>query len=79
MSVNGRAYEVGTVVFVNNTTNIVVIMFGIVIALCVGAAMAFITMKHVRRKKKGENRYCVWNSLQEDVLSSTSTFTSTLK
>nr|XP_046198940.1 macrophage-stimulating protein receptor-like [Oncorhynchus gorbuscha] len=54
VSVNGRAYEVGTVVFVNNTTNIVFIMFGIVIALCVGAAMAFITMKHVRRKKKAK-------------------------
>uniref|UniRef100_A0A4W5KI84 Macrophage-stimulating protein receptor n=1 Tax=Hucho hucho TaxID=62062 RepID=A0A4W5KI84_9TELE len=57
VSVNGRAYEVGTVVLVDNTINIVVIMFGIFLALCVGAVLAFITMKHVRRKKKGENRY----------------------
>uniref|UniRef100_A0A673ZXB5 receptor protein-tyrosine kinase n=1 Tax=Salmo trutta TaxID=8032 RepID=A0A673ZXB5_SALTR len=55
VSVNGHAYEVGTVVFFSNTVNTVGVVMGIFAALCIGAALAFITMKHVRRKKKGEN------------------------
>ncbi|KAK6321728.1 hypothetical protein J4Q44_G00087040 [Coregonus suidteri] len=54
VSVNGRAYKVGTVVFVNNTINTVGIMLGIFTALCVGAALAFIIMKHMRRKKNAK-------------------------
>ncbi|XP_064822944.1 macrophage-stimulating protein receptor-like isoform X2 [Oncorhynchus masou masou] len=52
VSVNGHAYEVGTVVFFSNTVNTVGVVMGIFAALCVGAALAFIAMKHVRRKKK---------------------------
>ena len=58
VSVNGHAYEVGTVVFFSNPVNTVGVVMGIFAALCVGAALAFIAMTHVRRKKKGENRYC---------------------
>ncbi|XP_070965299.1 macrophage-stimulating protein receptor-like [Oncorhynchus clarkii lewisi] len=50
--VNGHAYEVGTVVFFSNPVNTVGVVMGIFAALCVGAALAFISMKHVRRKKK---------------------------
>ncbi|CAB1353380.1 unnamed protein product [Coregonus sp. 'balchen'] len=52
VSVNGRAYEVGTVVFISNTVNTVGVVMGIFAALCFGASLAFIAMKHVMRKKK---------------------------
>ncbi|XP_038863477.1 macrophage-stimulating protein receptor-like [Salvelinus namaycush] len=52
VSVNGHAYEVGTVVFFSNTVNTVGVVMGIFAALCVGAALAFIAMKYVRKKKK---------------------------
>ncbi|XP_035633029.1 macrophage-stimulating protein receptor-like isoform X1 [Oncorhynchus keta] len=52
VSVNGHAYEVGTVVFFSNTVNTVGVVMGIFAALCVGAALTFIAMKHARRKKK---------------------------
>ncbi|XP_036806635.1 macrophage-stimulating protein receptor [Oncorhynchus mykiss] len=52
VSVNGHAYEVGTVVFFSNPVNTVGVVMGIFAALCVGAALAFIAMTHVRRKKK---------------------------
>uniref|UniRef100_A0A4W5PNI1 Macrophage-stimulating protein receptor n=1 Tax=Hucho hucho TaxID=62062 RepID=A0A4W5PNI1_9TELE len=52
VSVNGHAYEVGTVVVFSNTVNTVGVVMGIFAALFVGAALAFIAMKHVRRKKK---------------------------
>ena len=51
---NGVEYNVGRVVLVNHTIVKVGIVLGILAAIGVGAAIAFIFMKHLKTKQKGE-------------------------
>lgn len=53
ISINGEVYDVGVVVRVSNHY-IVGIVLGILVALVAGAVLAFVVMKHLRKKKKGE-------------------------
>ncbi|XP_038152026.1 macrophage-stimulating protein receptor isoform X1 [Cyprinodon tularosa] len=58
ISINGQVHNVGTVVRVNNHY-MVGIVLGILAALVAGAVLAFVVMKHLRKKKKAtmiENR-----------------------
>ncbi|XP_035242619.1 macrophage-stimulating protein receptor [Anguilla anguilla] len=58
ISVNGQVQDVGRVIIVSNHS-MVGIMLGILGALVAGAVLAFIVMKHLRKKKKAslaENR-----------------------
>uniref|UniRef100_A0A672YXR2 Macrophage-stimulating protein receptor n=1 Tax=Sphaeramia orbicularis TaxID=375764 RepID=A0A672YXR2_9TELE len=54
VSVNGKVYNVGTVVLDdgNNNTVIVGIVLGIIAALVVGASLALLVMIHLRKKKR---------------------------
>lgn len=52
ISINGQIHNVGTVVRVNNHY-MVGIVLGILAALVAGAVLAFMVMKHQRKKKKG--------------------------
>uniref|UniRef100_UPI0037E927ED macrophage-stimulating protein receptor-like n=1 Tax=Semicossyphus pulcher TaxID=241346 RepID=UPI0037E927ED len=60
VSVNGKVYDVGTVVNddTNYTTVIVGIVLGILAALVAGAGLALVVMMHLRKKKRAniENR-----------------------
>lgn len=60
VSVNGQIHEVGWVVYVQNET-IAAIVCGIIIALLVGAALAFLVMYTLRKKKK-KGEKCGWKS-----------------
>uniref|UniRef100_A0A3Q3BEF5 Macrophage-stimulating protein receptor n=1 Tax=Kryptolebias marmoratus TaxID=37003 RepID=A0A3Q3BEF5_KRYMA len=51
ISINGQVHHVGTVVRVNNHY-MVGIVLGILAALVAGAVLAFVVMKHLRKKKK---------------------------
>ncbi|KAM7402622.1 hypothetical protein PAMP_017845 [Pampus punctatissimus] len=51
ISINGQVHNVGTVVRVNNHY-MVGIVLGILAALVAGAVLAFVVMKHLRKKKK---------------------------
>ncbi|KAM4581933.1 macrophage-stimulating protein receptor isoform 2-T3 [Fundulus diaphanus] len=51
ISINGHVHNVGTVVRVNNHY-MVGIVLGILAALVAGAVLAFVVMKHLRKKKK---------------------------
>ncbi|XP_035980448.1 macrophage-stimulating protein receptor isoform X2 [Fundulus heteroclitus] len=51
ISINGQVHHVGTVVRVNNHY-MVGIVLGILTALVAGAVLAFVVMKHLRKKKK---------------------------
>lgn len=53
ISINGQVHNVGTVVRVSNHY-MVGIVLGILAALVAGAVLAFVVMKHLRKKKKGE-------------------------
>lgn len=55
ISINGQVHNVGTVVRVSNHY-MVGIVLGILAALVAGAVLAFVVMKHLRKKKKGELR-----------------------
>ncbi|XP_010867222.1 macrophage-stimulating protein receptor [Esox lucius] len=50
--VNGRVYEVGTVVLANNYLTLAFVMLGVVTMSCVGCLVVYIAMKRVKRKKK---------------------------
>ena len=52
ISINGQVHNVGTVVRVSNHY-MVGIVLGILAALVAGAVLAFVFMKHLRKKKKG--------------------------
>ncbi|KAM4613484.1 macrophage-stimulating protein receptor-like [Polymixia lowei] len=54
VSVNGDVHDVGKVVYVNKNNTVVItgIVLGIIAALVLGAALAFIVMTHLRKKKK---------------------------
>ncbi|XP_029007683.1 macrophage-stimulating protein receptor-like [Betta splendens] len=59
VSVNGKVYDVGTVVRSGHNNAVLVgIVLGIVGALVLGAALALLIMKHLRKKKRAnvENR-----------------------
>ncbi|KAL0978630.1 hypothetical protein UPYG_G00173080, partial [Umbra pygmaea] len=51
ISINGQVHNVGAVVLVSNHY-MVGIVLGILVALVVGAVLAFVVMKHLRKKKK---------------------------
>ncbi|XP_040059681.1 macrophage-stimulating protein receptor isoform X3 [Gasterosteus aculeatus] len=51
ISINGQVHDVGTVVRVSNHY-MVGIVLGILAALVAGAVLAFVVMKHLRKKKK---------------------------
>ncbi|XP_024126276.1 macrophage-stimulating protein receptor [Oryzias melastigma] len=51
ISINGEVYDVGVVVRVSNHY-MVGIVLGILVALVAGAVLAFVVMKHLRKKKK---------------------------
>ncbi|XP_061544735.1 macrophage-stimulating protein receptor isoform X3 [Phycodurus eques] len=51
ISINGQVHNVGTVIRVSNHT-MVGIVLGILAALVAGAVLAFVVMKHLRKKKK---------------------------
>ncbi|XP_030633319.1 macrophage-stimulating protein receptor [Chanos chanos] len=51
ISINGQVHEVGTVILVSNHY-MVGIVLGILGALVAGAVLAFVVMKHLRKKKK---------------------------
>lgn len=55
ISINGQVHNVGTVMRVSNHY-MVGIVLGILAALVAGAVLAFVVMKHLRKKKKGELR-----------------------
>lgn len=59
ISINGQVHNVGTVVRVSNHY-MVGIVLGILAALVAGAVLAFVVMKHLRKKKKGELRFVTW-------------------
>lgn len=59
ISINGEVHEVGTVVRVSNHY-MVGIVLGILAALVAGAVLAFVVMKHLRKKKKGELCSVTW-------------------
>lgn len=50
---NGEIYEVGRVIY-SSSNHLVGIVLGILAALVVGAALAFLVMTHLRKRKKGE-------------------------
>lgn len=50
---NGQVHDVGTVVLVSNHY-VVGIVLGILGALVAGAVLAYVTMKHLRKKKEGK-------------------------
>lgn len=52
ISINGQVHNVGTVLRVSNHYMVGVVM-GILAALVAGAVLAFVVMKHLRKKKKG--------------------------
>lgn len=52
ISINGQVHNVGTVIRVSNHY-MVGIVLGILAALVAGAVLAFVVMKHLRKKKKG--------------------------
>lgn len=56
VSVNGQIHEVGWVVIVQNET-IAAIVCGIIVALIVGAGLAFLVMYTLRKKKKKGKKY----------------------
>ncbi|XP_053539574.1 macrophage-stimulating protein receptor isoform X2 [Ictalurus punctatus] len=51
VSVNGEIYEVGRVIY-SSSNHLVGIVLGILAALVVGAALAFLVMTHLRKRKK---------------------------
>lgn len=53
ITVNGQVHDVGTVILVSNHY-VVGIVLGILGALVAGAVLAYVTMKHLRKKKTGE-------------------------
>lgn len=59
ISINGQVHNVGTVVRVSNHY-MVGIVLGILAALVAGAVLAFVVMKHLRKKKKGGLLYVTW-------------------
>lgn len=59
ISINGQVHDVGTVVRVSNHY-IVGIVLGILGALVAGAVLAFLVMKHLRKKKKGGPPSSAW-------------------
>lgn len=59
ISINGQVHNVGTVVKVSNHY-MVGIVLGILAALVAGAVLAFLVMKHLRKKKKGGLLSAVW-------------------
>lgn len=59
ISINGQVHNVGTVVRVSNHY-MVGIVLGILAALVAGAVLAFLVMKHLRKKKKGGPLSSVW-------------------
>ncbi|MBN3326565.1 RON protein, partial [Atractosteus spatula] len=52
ISINGQIQYLGRVVIVNESQPVVGIVLGILMALLVGAVLAFVVMKHLRKKKK---------------------------
>lgn len=63
ISINGQVHNVGTVVRVSNHY-MVGIVLGILAALVAGAVLAFVVMKHLRKKKKGEHLSFVWTLIR---------------
>lgn len=49
---NGEIYEVGRVIYSSSNLHVGIVL-GILTALAVGAAFAFIVMTHLRKRKKG--------------------------
>lgn len=75
ISINGQVHNVGTVVRVNNHY-MMGIALGILAALIAGAVLAFVVMKHLRKKKKGGllsvmltlyNCYSPWVGIWDDL------------
>lgn len=54
MFVNGEVYDIGTVVFTKNSY-IAGIVFGILAALGLGAALAYVAMAQKNKRKKGKS------------------------
>ncbi|MBN3302051.1 RON protein, partial [Amia calva] len=50
--INGKLQDLGKVVIVNQNQPVLGIALGIIMALVVGAVLAFLVMKHLRKKKK---------------------------
>lgn len=63
ISINGQVHNVGTVVRVSNHY-MVGIVLGILAALVAGAVLAFVVMKHLRKKKKGGLLSVVWTLIR---------------
>lgn len=66
VSINGQVHNVGTVVRVSNHY-MVGIVLGILAALVAGAVLAFLVMKHLRKKKKGGLLSSVWTLASPDL------------
>lgn len=66
ISINGQVHNVGTVVRVSNHY-MVGIVLGILAALVAGAVLAFVVMKHLRKKKKGGLLYVTWTLVKFDM------------
>ena len=63
ISINGQVHNVGAVVRVSNHY-MVGIVLGILAALVAGAVLAFVVMKHLRKKKKGGPLSVVWTLIR---------------
>lgn len=50
---NGDEYDIGVVVTTKNNF-ILGMVLGIIAAVCVGAALAYVAMAHERKRKKGK-------------------------